>query len=155
VQTSPATYRRSAITIKRVHEKLHVDADPEQAAGLGVAVREGPGQQAGAEVLRLPGTGRVSLRTLLGALSQRGLDSVLVEGGGQVHASALAEGVVHRVLGFVAPLMVGGQEARTPVEGPGVRTVDEGWRVQHLAWETVGPDLMCEGFLWDWSGLLR
>ena len=122
------------------------DAEPQRASQL---------QNAGAEILRLPGTERVSLRDLLRALGERGLDSVLVEGGGQVHASALAEGIVHRVLGFVAPLMVGGQEARTPVEGPGVRTVDEGWRVQHLAWEAVGPDLMCEGFLLDWSGLLR
>lgn len=122
------------------------DADPGRARRL---------QQAGAEILRLPGRDRVSLRDLLPILGARGLDSVLIEGGGQVHASALAEGVVHRVLGFVAPLMVGGQQAPTPVEGPGVGRLEEGWQVRHLAWQPVGPDLMCEGFLWDWSALVQ
>ena len=97
----------------------------------------------------------MSLRDLVRALGDRGLDSVLVEGGGQVHASALAEGVVHRVLGFVAPLMVGGQRAPTPVEGPGVGRLEEAWPVRNLVWETLGPDLMCEGFLWDWSAFAQ
>jgi len=122
------------------------DADPERARRL---------VEAGAEILRLPGRVRVSLRDLVRALGDRGLDSVLVEGGGQVHASALAEGVVHRVLGFVAPLMVGGQRAPTPVEGPGVGRLEEAWPVRNLVWETLGPDLMCEGFLWDWSAFAQ
>lgn len=110
-------------------------------------------RDAGAEVLRLPGE-TVPLRLVVQALGERGLSSVLVEGGGRVHASALAEGIVHRVLGFVAPLMLGGEQARTPVEGPGVLRVDDGWRVDRLAWEPSGPDLLLEGFLWDYSPLL-
>lgn len=117
--------------------------------------RAGLLERAGAEILRLPGRGQVDLAALLEILAGRGLDSVLLEGGGRVHASALASGVVHRVLGFVAPLMVGGSQAPTPVEGPGVARMDQAWQVRHLAWEGLGPDLVCEGFLWDWSDLLR
>lgn len=111
-------------------------------------------EEAGATLLRLPGDGQVDLRALVAALGERGLDSVLVEGGGRIHASALASGIVHRVLAFVAPLLVGGEAARTPVEGPGVARVDDGWRLGAPAWETVGPDLLVEGFLWDWGSLL-
>lgn len=121
-------------------------ADAERARSL---------EEAGARILRLPGRNRVDLAALLDLLAARGLDSILVEGGGQVHASALGAGLVHRVLGFVAPVMVGGRQAPTPVEGPGVPRLEQAWQVRHLAWEVLGPDLVCEGFLWDWSDLIR
>lgn len=113
-------------------------ADPARAAAL---------RATGAEVLPVPGAGRVGLRELMALLAERGIGSILLEGGGRLNASALAEGVVDRVLGFVAPFMVGGETARTPVEGPGVLRVDDGWRLHHLEWQPLGPDLVVEGFL--------
>lgn len=115
---------------------------PEADEGRAARLRD-----AGAEILRVPGSGRVALGPLMARLAERGIGSILLEGGGRLHASALAEGVVDRLLGFVAPLMVGGEAARTPVEGPGVARLEDAWRVQHLEWRALGPDLVVEGFL--------
>jgi diaminohydroxyphosphoribosylaminopyrimidine deaminase/5-amino-6-(5-phosphoribosylamino)uracil reductase len=62
----------------------------------------------GAEVLRLPAqAGRVSMPRLLRALGQRGITSVLIEGGATVAAAALAARVVDRVVIFYAPMFIG------------------------------------------------
>ncbi|MBK7534821.1 MAG: bifunctional diaminohydroxyphosphoribosylaminopyrimidine deaminase/5-amino-6-(5-phosphoribosylamino)uracil reductase RibD [Myxococcales bacterium] len=70
----------------------------------------------GAEPIFLPlqggragGAGRVSVKALLRALAKRGLTSLLVEGGAELHAAFLAAGVVDELRLFVAPLVLGGQ----------------------------------------------
>src|SRR5439155_1027722 len=72
-----------------------------------------------AEVLRLPPLpdGRVPIEALLDQLGQRGILSLLVEGGGQTHAAFLAAGLVNKVYAYIAPKMIGGTEAPGPVGG--------------------------------------
>jgi diaminohydroxyphosphoribosylaminopyrimidine deaminase/5-amino-6-(5-phosphoribosylamino)uracil reductase len=63
----------------------------------------------GATVLVLPGKdGRLSLRRLLRHLARRGVHSVLLEGGATLAAAAVKEKVVHRLLWFFAPKLIGG-----------------------------------------------
>ncbi|MCU0483238.1 MAG: dihydrofolate reductase family protein, partial [Chloroflexi bacterium] len=82
----------------------------------------GPVQQrlaaAGASVLVM-GERRVDLRAALGELARRGIGHVLVEGGGTLVAELLRLDLVDEVQLFVAPLVFGGRDAPTPVEGPG------------------------------------
>jgi len=63
----------------------------------------------GVEVLALPpdSAGRVDLAALLSALAQRGITSILVEGGGCLITSLLAAGVVDRLVACIAPKLVG------------------------------------------------
>jgi len=103
---------------------------------------------AGAEVLVLPGD-RPALRDLLAVLAGRGILSVLVEGGGTVHAAALAEEVAHKVVAIVGPGLIGGAEAPTPVDGAGPPGGD-GEGMLRLAGVTVrrrGEDVVIEGYL--------
>lgn len=60
--------------------------------------------------------GHVSLKSLMEYLASQGLDSVYIEGGGQIHESALKEGIVNHIYAYVAPKIFGGSEAKTPVE---------------------------------------
>jgi len=89
--------------------------------------------------------GRVDLCWLLRRLAEEGVNSVLVEGGGTLAAGALAAGVVDRVYFFVAPLILGGASALTPVEGEGARRLTVAWRVQSMRVRRVGEDLLITG----------
>lgn len=64
--------------------------------------------------------GHVDLRALMGLLAERGIDSVLLEGGSCLHAAAFDAGVVNEVVAYVAPKVVGGVGAPAPVGGKGV-----------------------------------
>lgn len=83
-----------------------------------------------ADLLRSAGTellpvktdeeGHVDLAEILTRLGEMGLDSVLIEGGSEIHFSAAASGLVSEVQVYIAPKIVGGREAKTPVGGAGI-----------------------------------
>jgi len=100
-------------------------------------------EAAGAELWQLPGPGgRVDLAALAARLGREGLLSVLVEGGGQIHASLLAAGLADELRLYVAPLAVGGPAASW-LGGDGVATLAAAWRFRWLgAPEPVGDDLV-------------
>ena len=99
----------------------------------------------GADIVVLPARhGRVPLRRLFRLLVRRGIHSVLIEGGGEVLAGALAERLVDRIVFFVAPLLIGGRSSPGSVGGIGVPRLSHAVRLQHLVWTHVGPDLCVE-----------
>ncbi len=103
-------------------------------------------ERAGAEVWVGPAfDGKVDLRTLMKRLAEKQVQSVLVEGGGTVAAAALAAGLVDRVYFFIAPLIIGGERARTPVEGEGIGRLAEAWRLEGVKVRRVGEDLLISG----------
>ena len=91
--------------------------------------------------------GRIALSPLMKRLGDEGIDSILVEGGGTVAWSLLAEGLVNKVYGYIAPKIIGGRDALTPVEGEGVRSPDEAFVLRHMEMRMLGPDLLIEGDL--------
>lgn len=99
-------------------------------------------REAGAEVLEALGAcGRVDLCGLMGALGARGIDSVLLEGGGALNDGAFAAGIVDEAAIYLAPKVVGGADAKTPVAGKGLAVMADAYR---LAWpqvEMVGDDV--------------
>lgn len=112
-------------------------ADPARADRL---------RRAGAEVwVCEPAGGRVSLRDVLRRLADRGVLSVLVEGGSMVHASLLEEGLVDRVVAFVAPVVVGGAQAPGAVSGRGVAELAQALRLEDVSVHRLGPDVCVEG----------
>ncbi len=98
---------------------------------------------AGACVVRLPaaGEGRVDLTALMAHLAERKIISVLVEGGGELSAGLLESRLAHRVLFFIAPKLVGGQNAPTPIEGAGVAQMAEAIHLEDLNVMRFGRDL--------------
>jgi diaminohydroxyphosphoribosylaminopyrimidine deaminase/5-amino-6-(5-phosphoribosylamino)uracil reductase len=112
------------------------------------AERRGALQAAGVEVLLLPAeAGRVSLRALLAELGRRRMSNVLLEGGGELAAAALAGGLVDKLLVFVAPKVLGGRDAPTPAGGEGVATVAQAIRAREWASRRVGDDILIEAWL--------
>ena len=100
------------------------------------------------EVLRVPrGAGGVDLRALLEELARRGVMTLLIEGGGTTLASAFDAGLVDKVWFFVAPKIVGGRDAVTPVEGFGAASMSEAVALDHLRAEPVGDDILLEAYV--------
>jgi diaminohydroxyphosphoribosylaminopyrimidine deaminase/5-amino-6-(5-phosphoribosylamino)uracil reductase len=112
--------------------------------------RTGVLQDFGVQVIHVPtaeGPRRLHLDRAFRELRRRGLRRVLVEGGGGLVAQMFAWNCVDQVLAFVAPKIIGGQFAPTPVGGDGRAFMAEAWRLQDVWHETCGDDLAIGGFV--------
>jgi diaminohydroxyphosphoribosylaminopyrimidine deaminase/5-amino-6-(5-phosphoribosylamino)uracil reductase len=99
---------------------------------------------AGSEVLSLDepeARGRVSLRELMRTLGKREIQDVLIEGGPTVAWSAIEEGVVDRLVLYLAPKLIGGREAPGILGGEGIATIADARPVRVRRVEQVGDDL--------------
>lgn len=87
-------------------------------------------RQRGVIVLKDPTlTPHIDLPWLMLTLLERGIDAVLVEGGGTIHESFIVQNLFDRIYAQVSPLLIGGKDAKTPVEGIGFATLKEASRV--------------------------
>ena len=68
---------------------------------------------------------RVNLVELMNILSQQGIQSIFVEGGGEIIASLLKEKLVDRVSVAIGPILIGGKEAKSFMAGEGAATLKE------------------------------
>ena len=100
----------------------------------------------GAEVVTL-GAERVELPRVLDWLGAHDCTSLLVEGGAAVNWSFLSGGYVDRICAFIAPMLMGGGEALTPVGGVGFDAPQEALHLHDMHVEQVGADLLVTGSL--------
>ncbi|PLX79850.1 MAG: bifunctional diaminohydroxyphosphoribosylaminopyrimidine deaminase/5-amino-6-(5-phosphoribosylamino)uracil reductase RibD [Desulfuromonas sp.] len=106
-------------------------------------------ERAGAEVLvcdAIEGEG-VDLRDLMRQLGKRQLMHLLVEGGAILNHSLLENGLVDRIMLFVAPLLLGGSDGKGVFSGHGCSILAAAHRVTNLRSTMSGPDLLIEGEL--------
>ena len=89
--------------------------------------------------------GHVDLAELFTRLGAEGIDSVLLEGGASLAWSAVKAGAVHKVKAYIAPRILGGETARTPVGGRGFPAPDRGLQLEDLRVTRLGPDILIEG----------
>lgn len=87
----------------------------------------------------------IPLKELMEELGKRGVDSVLLEGGAELNASALKEGIVNRVQAYIAPTLFGGKEGKTPIGGMGVFQVEQGIHLKEVTIKNIGRDYVIEG----------
>ena len=103
---------------------------------------------AGAEVFPVAkgSSGGVDLGTVLAELGRRDVVSLLVEGGGTVLGSLFDAGLVDKVYAFIAPVIIGGNQAASPVEGRGAVLMANAWRVERCCVQQIGPDWLITGY---------
>lgn len=80
-------------------------------------------------------------------LYERGYLSVLWECGGTLAARAIADGAVQKILAFIAPKIVGGKAAPSPVDDLGFTNMTEALILERVSWRFVGADCLAEGYL--------
>ena len=83
----------------------------------------------------------------LDSLARSGITSLLIEGGGQVNASALSAKVIDKVIFFIAPILIGGASAPGAIGGEGTASLFSASQLKNIFVIRVGDDVMVEGYL--------
>ncbi len=104
-------------------------------------------ERAGAEACVLPvgEDARVDLRALLETLGERGVLSLLVEGGGVLHGSFFAAGLVDKVHAIIAPKILGGARYAA-VAGAGVARMSDAVTLRDVEVRRLGDDVLITGY---------
>jgi diaminohydroxyphosphoribosylaminopyrimidine deaminase/5-amino-6-(5-phosphoribosylamino)uracil reductase len=102
----------------------------------------------GAEIIITPlRDNRVNLCYLMKELGKLKIDSVLLEGGSTLNYSALEQGIVDKVLYFIAPKLIGGKFAKTPIGGEGKLAMKDAILLKNIEVTRFHNDIMVEGYL--------
>jgi diaminohydroxyphosphoribosylaminopyrimidine deaminase/5-amino-6-(5-phosphoribosylamino)uracil reductase len=102
----------------------------------------------GADILELPSSkGVIDLKQLFRVLGQREITSVLVEAGGILTGSLFDNCLVDKVVAFLAPIIIGGQGARSAVSGTGIEKLTDCFRLKDTLIDKVGEDIMISGYV--------
>lgn len=88
--------------------------------------------------------GRIDLDDLMKKLGEEKIDSILLEGGGTINWEAIKSGIVNRVQAYIAPKLLGGKDAKTPVEGKGAPSPQEAVMLGESRITKLGDDLLIE-----------
>ena len=115
------------------------DADQNRQARL---------EEAGCEVQRINSCdGKLVLEEALDLLGEMKLCSLLVEGGGTINAALLEKGLTDKVYWFIAPKIIGGQDAPTPVEGRGFDFMKEALELESMELSKFSRDILITGYI--------
>ena len=90
---------------------------------------------------------KVDLNELMKKLALMGVTSVMIEGGSEVNASALEAGIVDKIIYFIAPIIIGGKNAKTAVGGRGIKYLNETIKLREIKVKKIGSDMMVEGYI--------
>ncbi len=88
-----------------------------------------------------------SLLELMQRAGAEKIDSILLESGGTLSEALIREGLVDEVMAFVAPKIVGGKTAKTPVEGDGVERMADAVELSHQTIDIIDGDVLITGIV--------
>ena len=103
-------------------------------------------KEAGIQIIGTEGAHGVNLVELMKKLGGQNIDSILLEGGGTLNASALEDGIVNKVYAYIAGKLIGGMDARSPVEGMGIDRMADAITLQNMEIEKLGDDFCIVGY---------
>lgn len=110
----------------------------------------------GATIIRVPEKNkRIDLKELMAELGRRGIVSLMVEGGAEIHSSMLTEGMVDKLSLFYAPILLGGGARYSFFSKGGASTITDALKVHGTAIATMDKsnvtvfdgNIMVEGYL--------
>ena len=94
-----------------------------------------------------PKQGKVDLKKLIEKLSEEGIDSILIEGGGNINFSALEEGIVDKAIFYIAPKIIGGEKTKNSIGGNGFLKLDDAVRLKDTSYRKINDDFVIEGYV--------
>ncbi len=103
-------------------------------------------EQQGCEVMVIQKkAGKVDIMELFHRLGEDGIDSILLEGGATLNYSVIKEQAVHKVQAYISPKILGGKDAKTPVEGEGISNLSDCLKLRNTKVIPMGTDYLIEG----------
>jgi diaminohydroxyphosphoribosylaminopyrimidine deaminase/5-amino-6-(5-phosphoribosylamino)uracil reductase len=106
--------------------------------------RQGHLERAGVRVIPLE---RLTPSQVAAWLYDQGCACLLWECGGRLAAEAIKDGVIDKLWAFIAPKLIGGANAPTPVGDLGITQMFAALPIERLSWQAIGEDLLLEGYL--------
>ena len=88
--------------------------------------------------------GRIDLQHLMAILGEKKVDSILLEGGSELHASALESKIVNKAYVYMAPKILGGNQAKSPVGGRGIEDPSDAYLFKNVGCKMLGEDILLE-----------
>lgn len=102
-------------------------------------------RERGCKILRVAKReNHIDLKELMMGLGKEGIDSVILEGGGTLNYEALQRGIVDHVYAYIAPKLLGGKDAKTPLEGQGRESPKEAFNLIKRKMTILGDDILLE-----------
>ncbi len=91
--------------------------------------------------------GSVDLTALMRHLAgEMDITSLCVEGGASILGSLFDHGLVHKVIAFVSPTIIGGGDAPSPVAGRGIELMSDAIKLERVKWDRFGRDMAITGY---------
>lgn len=88
---------------------------------------------------------QVDIKNLLKKLRQKNIDSILVEGGGNINFSIIKENLFQKIYAFIAPKYIGGN-GKSPVEGIGIDDMNDAIKLKDINYKKIGEDILLRGY---------
>jgi diaminohydroxyphosphoribosylaminopyrimidine deaminase/5-amino-6-(5-phosphoribosylamino)uracil reductase len=102
----------------------------------------------GVDIIKTPNKdNKVDLSYLMRVLGELKIDSVLIEGGSALNYSVLSENIADKVYTFIAPKIIGGKDAKTPIGGLGIPIMKDAISINNIKIHQFDDDIMLEGYL--------
>jgi diaminohydroxyphosphoribosylaminopyrimidine deaminase/5-amino-6-(5-phosphoribosylamino)uracil reductase len=105
---------------------------------------------AGAEVVTCDGDRRARVLAALAELGRRGITTVMLEGGPTLTGSFFDAGEIDELRLFIAPIVIGGAEARPLAEGTGAAMIEDAARALAMEWQSSDSDLLVRARMREW-----
>ncbi len=91
--------------------------------------------------------GKVDLKWLFKKFAQEEITSILIEGGSKIAGSAFKQGLVDKILFFIAPKILGDEKAISSVRGFHVNDVNQSISLKNVTTRSIGRDILIEGYV--------
>jgi len=93
------------------------------------------------------GDEKLNLDWFIKKLGEMEITSVLIEGGSSLNAHALEDGIVDKIMFFIAPKIIGGRESFPAVGGRSFKKLEDAYRIKDLKVKRTGEDILIEGYI--------
>ena len=88
----------------------------------------------------------IDLDALMGILGKKGIQSLLIEGGSRMIHSALNAGIVDKVMFFIAPKLLTGDDGHPISRGPGPEKMADALELKNIEIKRFNDDILIEGY---------
>jgi diaminohydroxyphosphoribosylaminopyrimidine deaminase/5-amino-6-(5-phosphoribosylamino)uracil reductase len=90
---------------------------------------------------------KLDLKWLMKKLGEMKITHIMIEGGSSLNSHAIEEGIVDKVMFFIAPKIIGGKDSYPAIGGSSFRQLSNAWQIKDLNMKKIGEDILVEGYI--------
>tara|TARA_A100001037_G_scaffold90741_1_gene82203 strand:- start:10716 stop:11798 length:1083 start_codon:yes stop_codon:yes gene_type:complete len=88
----------------------------------------------------------ISIPDLLATLYNKGISNVLIESGGTLLGTLFDQKLIDKVIAFISPKIIGGENTNSPVIGTGIESINDSIKIHNSKWRKFGDDMAMIGY---------